>query len=53
MLQGINSRGLVEVRFTANRNRFKDSLCITSTGREIVEPITIKFLKESYRLLMP
>jgi len=45
MLYGINSKGLVEVRFTANRNRFKDRICITSTGREIVEPIYNKVFK--------
>ena len=43
--KGLIARGLVEVRFTANRNRFKDSLCITSTGREIVEPIYNKVFK--------
>jgi hypothetical protein len=39
------TRGLVEVHSAANRNRFKDALCITNSGREIVEPIYNKVFK--------
>jgi len=43
--KGLLARGMVEVRSPANGNSFQDALCVTITGREIVEPIYNKVFK--------